>query len=344
MLNAPFREISLMQQTIRGSAKLVARSLAGSLIIMEILSAGAAVAGPFDGNWVGQVAPSGRCPGATMTITISGDTLSGAVHNPGNVAPFKGSLDADGNATFATAKGHPGTIKFSGDHFDANWKSGCQRHALGDRAPNANQNAALLDHRRQAQATYDDLTARAAKGDWTVDFTALRASYPLTKQWDVDSYISGPILQQATVAVDGGDCATAMEKLDEVLKIDYTIIAAHDLRRRCLKGDAARIESRIAKELLASLKHGGNGRREETAYPVMTLHEERDILADKHIVLKTRDTEVRGSNGHFYDVVHGISVEPGYIGTQEVYFDVTAEVNGRDSASAANAAVRAALP
>ncbi len=335
-----------MQHTSRTFKRVLTRVLVGLSVAIGILTAGTSFAGPFDGNWVGQIPPSGRCRAvATMTITVSGETLSGAVHNPGNVAPFTGSIDANGDATFTTRRGHPGTIKFTTGHFDANWQSGgCQRHALGDRALDATQNAALIAQRKQAQATYDDLTARAANGDRSVDFTALRASYPFTRQWDVDSSASGPLLQQAKAAADGGDCATALEKLDEVLKIDYTIIAAHVLRSHCLRGDAARIESRIAKGLMASLKHGGNGRTEESAYPVMTMHEENDILADNHIVLKTRDIEVRGSNGHFYDVVHGVLLLPGYVRIQDVYFDVTAEVNGRSSAMAAADTVKAALP
>jgi hypothetical protein len=63
------------------------------------------------------------------------------------------------------------------------------------------------------------------------------------------------------------------------------------------------------------------------------MHEEGDVLAEKNIVLKTRDVEVRGSNGHFYDVVHGISLRQG-VRVEDVYFDVTAEVNGRNSAMA----------
>lgn len=325
-----------MQHSSRPFKKIFIRVLAGSTIALGALTARTTLAGPFDGNWIGQIPPSGRCPRtATMTITVSGATLSGAVHNTSNVAPFNGSIDANGNATFTTQKGHPGTIKFTSNHFDANWKSGgCQRHALGDRAPDATQKAAQIAQRRQAQAIYDDLTARAAKGDRSVDFTQLRLSYPFTKQWDVNSSMSGPLLAQARVAADGGDCATALEKIDEVLKIDYTLVAAHRLRSRCLKGNAARIESRIAKGLMSSLKHGGNGKSEKSAYPVVTLHEENDILTDRHIVLKTRDIEVRGSNGHFYDVVRGISLSPGDVRIKDVYFDVTAEVSARASAMA----------
>lgn len=335
-----------MQHKSQTFKRIVTLALAGMSMAAGILISSPALAGTFDGNWIGQIPPSGPCRGvATMTITVFGDTLSGAVHNPGNVAPFKGSIDADGYGTFTTEKGHPGTIKFTADHFDANWKSGgCQRHGLGDRARDANQTTALITQRKLAQDTYDDLVARAAKGDRSVDFTLLRASYPFTKQWDVNSGSSGPLLEEAKAAAEGKDCATALGKLDEVLKIDYTIIAAHRLRSDCLKGDAARIESRIADQLMASLRHGGNGKSEETAYPVMTMHEESDILADKHIVLKTRDVEVRGSDGCFYDVVHGISLRNGEVGIQDVYFDVTAEVNGRSSAMAATDAVRSTLP
>jgi hypothetical protein len=171
----------------------------------------------------------------------------------------------------------------------------------------------------------------------------MRAAYPFTKQWDAFSRTIAPLIEQASAAAKGKDCATALEKTDEVLKIDYTDIEAHRVRSDCLKGDAARIESRIASGLMDSLMHGGNGKSEQTAYPVMSLHEEEDILKDKHILLKTRDTEVRGSNGRFYDVVHGIALRSGFY-VQDVYFDVTTEVNGRTTGMVVADAVAATLP
>lgn len=322
------------------------RTLVRSVIVTSMLLAGQAVAGTFEGNWIGQISPSGQCNFVgTMTITVSADTFSGVIHNVSNVRSFTGKVDGEGNATFTISPTHhSGTIKFTADHFDANWNSGdCQRHSLGDRAPDAARTAALIAQRKQAQATYDDLTAKAVAGDSSVDFTVLRAAYPFTEQWDAFGKTSGPLLEQATAAAKGKDCGTALQKLDEVLKVDYTVIAAHRVRSDCLKGHAARIESRIADALIDSLKRGGNGKSEETAYPVMTLHEERDILAEKHIILKTRDVEVRGSNGHFYDVAHGIYIR-GIVGVQDVYFDVTTQVNGRSSRLVATDAVAAMLP
>ncbi|MGA2563088.1 MAG: hypothetical protein ABSF96_05950 [Steroidobacteraceae bacterium] len=322
------------------------RRLLGVVFIMVTLPAAPAMGESFDGNWMGQIPPSANCNFvATMTITVSGDTLSGLVHNRGNdVRAIKGSIDADGNATFTTQAGNPGRIKFTNDHFDANWSSGgCQRHSLGDRAPDTTQIAALIAQRQKAQATYDALTVSAAAGDKSVDFSLLRASYPFTMQWDPLSRTSAPIMEQAHAAAKGKDCVTALEKIDEVLKIDYTIIVAHRVRSDCLKGDAARVESRIADDLKDSLIHGGSGRSESTAYPVMTMHEEADVLGDKRIVLKSRDVEIRGSNGRYYDVVHGVSLWDG-VRVQDVYFDVTAQVNGRNSAMTAAQAATATPP
>jgi hypothetical protein len=324
----------------------IMKGLVALAITLAPLGAQPAMAGAYDGNWIGQIPPTGACRGvATMTITVSGDTLSGLMHNnPHNIKAFKGTVDAEGNGKFTTQLGHPGTIKFTAEHFDANWSSGdCQRHSLGDRAPDANQTAALLARRAQAQATYDELTARAATGDRSVDFALLRSSYPFTRQWDPDGAASGPIMEQADVAAQGKDCGVALEKTEEVLKIDFTAIHAHRVRSDCLKGDAARIESRIADGLMDSLSHGVDGGSETSAYLVMSQHEESDVLARKGILLRTRDVEVRGSNGHFYDVAHGISVRYG-VRVEAVYFDVTAEVTGRNSALAAANAVAATLP
>jgi hypothetical protein len=323
------------------------RALARSVLAVGCLVATTAHAGAYDGNWIGQIPPSGSgCRSvATMTITVSGNTLSGIVHNRANVRAFTGTVDADGNATFTVPAYHySGTIRFTPDHFDANWNSGnCQRHSLGDRALDDQQTAALLAQRTQAQAIYDALSARASGGDRSVDFTALRSSYPFTRQWDVYGNTIRPLMEQATAAAKGKDCAIALDKIDQVLKVDYTLIAAHKVRSDCLKGDAARTESRIADGLMDSLTHGHNGSSEPAAYPVMTLHEEMDVLLDKHIVLKSRDIEVRGSNGRFYDVVHGVSVWNG-VRVQDVYFDVTVQVAGRSSAMAAANAIATKLP
>ncbi len=139
-----------------------------------------------------------------------------------------------------------------------------------------------------------------------------------------------------------------MVKLDAVIKRDFTVDSAHDLKAECLRqaGDQekARIESDIAKGLIHSLMDSGNGKTEKTAYVVSTVREEQDVLANRHIQVRTRETELRGSDGRYFDLVHGVSIVNGIgpyggsrvdVSTKDVYFDITSFVNGRASHRAA---------
>ncbi len=70
---------------------------------------------------------------------------------------------------------------------------------------------------------------------------------------------------------------------------------------------------------------------EKTAYVVVSEREEMDVLANRNIQFKTRDTTIRGSDGRYYDLIHGVSVEDGYrlsIAPRTVYFDITSFMKG----------------
>jgi hypothetical protein len=152
--------------------------------------------------------------------------------------------------------------------------------------------------------------------------------------------------------------------LDQVIKLDFTIDSAHSLRAESLRKtgheDQGRIEDDIAKGLIHSLMDdwggphglvqsiaGGAGAAEESAYVVATYREEMDVLANRHIQLKTRQTEIRGSNGHYYDLIHGVAIYagPGQVdlAAKDVYFDITAFVAGRASRRAAAETAVAAI-
>jgi hypothetical protein len=142
--------------------------------------------------------------------------------------------------------------------------------------------------------------------------------------------------------VKGDDCALALDKLNEVIKLDFTIDAAHSLRAECLKKtgqtDQARVEEVIAKGLIHSLMDSGKGDTEKTAYVVHSYREEMDVLANRHIQIKTRQTQLRGSDGHYYDLIHGISVTVGSVvdaRIRDVYFDISSYPVGRASRRAA---------
>jgi hypothetical protein len=75
----------------------------------------------------------------------------------------------------------------------------------------------------------------------------------------------------------------------------------------------------------------------------MTEREEMDVLANRHLVLKLRQTQVRGSNGHLYDEIQGTSARDGE-SVKTVYFDVTSFTNGRKSRMAAIDTLASSMP
>jgi len=314
-----------------------------------------AQAAGFDGKWMADIPEQGRCniPGL-MTIVVSGHDLVGEVHRTvggdPKTTPITGKVQYNGEASFVAA-GYPGTMKFNADHFDATWYNGfCNRHAQGDRALESAALAALAADRQQHQAAYAELIRRADAGDKTVDYTVLRAESIYATDWDFyDGKVAG-LLDQAAAAAKGKDCPIALQKLEQVLKLDFTIGAAHSLRSDCLKqtGDpaTARTEADIAAGLGRSLMDSGRGDTEKAAYVVDSAREENEVLANRRIQIKARQTEIRGSDGRYYDLIKGISVRGGPtvdVSVKSVYFDITRYMTGRASRTAAVATALAAI-
>ena len=73
-----------------------------------------------------------------------------------------------------------------------------------------------------------------------------------------------------------------------------------------------------------------------------TAREERDVLANRSIQLKTQETQIRGGNGHYFQLLDGVSLKDG-VTLRKIYFDVSAFVAGRLSRTAAVAVVAASL-
>ncbi len=358
--------------------------LVGLSLCLGMAPRPAAAAG-FDGHWIAELPAQGRCNFVgQLTVVVAGDTVSGELDdNNGGTAGARrlvnGTLGADGRSiAFSIDHRWGGTISFRGDHFEATWGNGaCDRHAAGDRAPDAAQLAAIADERKQRQTAFADEVRRAQAGE-AVDYTRMRADSVYMRDWQFYDGKAHALLVQAEGAVKGKDCAQAMPVLDEVIQLEFTNDSAHALRAECLRGagetDKARIEDDIAKGLIHSLMdswggpHGltqaltaAAGSTEESAYVVSTSYEEEEALANRHIQVKTRQTEIRGSNGHYYDLVHGVAITTG-AGTvvergpytitradgvdvhgRDIYFDITSFVTGRVSRRAAAQVLEAQL-
>ena len=327
--------------------RTVAITTAAALVICATLSP-AIAASPFDGQWIADI-PAGASVScsytSTMTFVVADGAMLGQNQNPGNRRTVQGHVNADGIANF-TVGGSPGTGRFSGDHFDISWFNGhCDRHALGRRAPDAAQQAAAAAERKTLQEMYADLVRRAEAGE-AIDYARLRAEYAYDEHWDFYGNTINGRLTEADAAAKGGDCISALEKASEILKTDFTSIRAHEIRGECLESSdraRARIETGIAKALDASLADGGDGDSEKTAYVVSTMNDEMHVLAGRKIQIKARQTEVRGSDGHYYDEAQGISLQSGRISMKTVYFNIDSFMEGRESRRAAFATVAATI-
>lgn len=336
-------------QKARGSAVRALKTL----VVAAMLATGSyesALGSVYDGNWVALIPPQENCNWTSiMTLTMSGNTFQGETRNSGNTEAFTGRIDADGNGSLLVYRRSVGTITFTGDHFDANWNERtCRRHAIGDRALTRTEAATAYAQRKQFQSKYSELKKRAtAADDQPVDFTALRSLYPYTDQWDPYGNKTAALLDEAAAASRGKDCPTALKKLDEVLNLDFTIDAAHALRSDCLAAtgqeSASRIEADIADGLVHSLMDSGDGSTEGSAYVVVTQREEMDVLANRHLTLKLRQTQLGGSNGHLYDEIEATSAPDGGR-VETLYFDISSFVNGRKSRMAAIETLESSMP
>jgi hypothetical protein len=302
-----------------------------------------ALAGSFDGKWISEMPPQNTpCNWtAVMRVLVMDNQIMGQVIS--HSSPFSGTIDADGSGNFSF--GHDtGVIKFTGNRFDADWNTPkCGHlHASGDREPSDARKAEMTAERKQLQDRFAALMADAEAGK-TVDYTALRAAYPYTTSWDPYGNKTDAVLEQAVAAQKGGDCTSALEELDQIVKTDFIIDGAHALRADCLGQDKGAAENAIANGLIHALMDSGDGASEKTAYVVVTMREERDVLANRHIQTKTRQTNVRGSDSHYYDRVDGVSFRNGVAENRTLFFDVSAFTAGRLSRDAEITTVAATI-
>ncbi len=175
-------------------------------------------------------------------------------------------------------------------------------------------------------ALYAQLVAKAGAGE-PVDYTALRLFYAQTDDYDPYGATSGALFAEAWKAFQDKDCVTALAKSAAVLARDFTAIPMHAVRRSCLEqvgdgGGAARALA-AAKGLAESLLASGDGRTVDTAFVIVTLGEERFVLA--HFGLTQQGQALIGHAGKTYDEIDGVSKTGG---TGALYFDVTRLVEG----------------
>jgi hypothetical protein len=176
---------------------------------------------------------------------------------------------------------------------------------------------------QQPTRNFSDLVAQAEKGDPATDYTALRLAYAQSDGYDPYSTAVRKLYGDIWPAFQAKDCAKVASVSDEMLKIDYTLVAVHFMRADCFKqtGDIPRSEREvaIAKGLAQSLLHSGDGKGVDTAYVVVTMAEERFLLTA--IGLTEEQQSLLNHNGRMYDLIQGKNQNPG--GPVSACFDVS---------------------
>jgi len=88
----------------------------------------------YDGRWIANVPPQGRCPASRMTLDVRGSSIRGVVANPFGTFPVIGSLGPSGVGSIRIVS-MGGRIRFTDSRFVADYFNSCgSRHAVGARA------------------------------------------------------------------------------------------------------------------------------------------------------------------------------------------------------------------
>lgn len=124
--------------------------------------------GTFDGRWSATVGPQGSCNFTSILILdVMGSSIVGNATNPSGVYPLSGTVNPHGAGVFKIG-GFVGTVRFSGNTFEANYANQCGgRFAIGTKS--------------DAAGSFEDGVAAAKRGDYTA---AMRIFRPLADRGD----------------------------------------------------------------------------------------------------------------------------------------------------------------
>lgn len=130
---------------------------------------------------------------------------------------------------------------------------------------------------------YAALVTAAKEGDPGTDYTAMRQAYAMIPQYDPYGEKTNALMQDGQTAYVAKDCKTALAKFRAAIDVSFILSDAHALVADCLEqaGDKAgeKREEEIAQGLFNSIITSGDGEKPETAFRIVTVHEEETMMA-----------------------------------------------------------------
>jgi len=133
---------------------------------------------------------------------------------------------------------------------------------------------------RAAGPSYDDYVAQVKAGKIEIDYTAFRLAYAASSKYA--PYGTIEIVSKLKNAYDAGDCPSAMVHAKEVFEVNFIQMDAHKIAALCLKKAGNEEEARrhyaMFLGLFSSVLKSGNGMSPETAFVVIAVDEEYNVL------------------------------------------------------------------
>ncbi len=155
----------------------------------------------------------------------------------------------------------------------------------------------------RAAEGYEAMVARVKAGDVTLDYRALRDAYAQSAHYQPEGGDYDEPRTAMLNAFNAQDCAKALTAADKVLKTIFIDITAHIVSGRCfeLASDSAKavFHRTVARGLMASILASGDGKTPKTAFVVVTISEEYDVLTA--LRLKPTLQSLVQDDGHSYD-------------------------------------------
>jgi hypothetical protein len=152
---------------------------------------------------------------------------------------------------------------------------------------------------------YEDLLAKLKAGDVNIDYAALRYAWADTP--DYDGYSDGPdgARDAMIAAFNGRDCDKALGQAHAVLEAIYVDIDAHTVAGACygqrLDLGKSNFHRAVARGLEKSILDSGDGKSPKTAYIVVRINEEYQVL--RTLTLRLGTQSLVNADGHAYDMM-----------------------------------------
>jgi hypothetical protein len=180
---------------------------------------------------------------------------------------------------------------------------------------------AAASQEQKKPSEYAALLARVQSGDLSIDFKQLRFSYMESPERhaakDTDKQ-----KKEMFEAIKKKDYKKAIQNADVVLESEFVDLDAHQVEQiahgELREEEKAGFHKAVVQGLLRSIMDSGDGKSAETAYVVISVHEEYIVL--QVLGLRPGGQSVLHKDGHSYDLLEPSDAEGN--STVKLYFNV----------------------